>query len=317
MKRTLLLVIGLWVLLGIGGVVWLKAGPLQRRPVTSAVLPAPMMQMTNEQSQQLQPTPPRFSSSATTSSTTAPQFARSVPDRAATNPAVDHFVDGVSITPGFGVYGSQQPVIITVTITDPGLLPNSVNLLQTFPNGRQSILGNLRDDGLLGDALPGDNTYTIQLSFSTSPPGTISLQISAAFKGMLQRALSSPFTYIVLPSIDTSSWIVLTDPDNTFSIKVPPTWQLSIINVTDTISGQRTAQCIFPDGTPLFMVTVYTHSAWVQAQQDEGPTPIYLGENSTSVFAYTESETDPNLPGVSADVIREQLQEILATFRLL
>src|SRR5579872_5280667 len=93
----------------------------------------------------------------------------------------------------------NQPttVIVTSLITDPSLIATSVNLLRLNPTGSPTILGQLHDDGLNGDAVAGDQVYTLQVAFNQSSGGQIRLQVSAAFKGMLLRVLSNVMSVTV------------------------------------------------------------------------------------------------------------------------
>src|SRR5580704_4713351 len=73
-------------------------------------------------------------------------------------------------------------VTITSQITGPNLISGGVNLLRIGANGTQ-ILGVMQNTG--------GNTYTLQVTFNECTAGTIQLQVSAAFRGQLRRALSS------------------------------------------------------------------------------------------------------------------------------
>jgi RHS repeat-associated protein len=82
-------------------------------------------------------------------------------------------------------------VTVTVGVADPALIPASVNLLQVDATGHSPrVLGLMHDDGKAGDGTAGDGIFTLQVSFTPTTPGTMYLQVSAAFKGALQRVLS-------------------------------------------------------------------------------------------------------------------------------
>jgi hypothetical protein len=95
----------------------------------------------------------------------------------------------VSVMP-IGI-ATNEPSVITVLakISDPSVIPTSVNLLRLNGTGT-TIIGNLRDDGQGGDLVAGDQVYTGQVSVTELAAGQIQLQVSAAFKGVLRRAIS-------------------------------------------------------------------------------------------------------------------------------
>jgi hypothetical protein len=83
-----------------------------------------------------------------------------------------------------------------------------------------TVLGQLKDDGTNGDAVAGDKTFTILKMFNESATGEIKLQVSAAFRGILKRALSN----IILINV----WNSFNDPLLLFQFYYPPSWELSL-----------------------------------------------------------------------------------------
>jgi hypothetical protein len=82
-------------------------------------------------------------------------------------------------------------VTVTTQIADPAVIASGVNLLQVnSAGGSPVILGVMHDDGKNGDAVAGDGIFTLQISFSPATPGMLYLEVSAAFKGALQRVPS-------------------------------------------------------------------------------------------------------------------------------
>ena len=57
-----------------------------------------------------------------------------------------------------------------------------------------AVLGLLRDDGVNGDAVAGDGTFTLRATIFEQTPGPVTLRVSAAFRGSMVRALSAPLT---------------------------------------------------------------------------------------------------------------------------
>jgi hypothetical protein len=91
-------------------------------------------------------------------------------------------------------------VTVSVSIPDTSLISGSVNLVR-LNSGAPTILGQLHDDGLNGDALAGDRVYTIQVSLNEPAIGRVQLQVSAAFRGTLLRAVTNlPPIFVQLPN---------------------------------------------------------------------------------------------------------------------
>ncbi len=156
---------------------------------------------------------------------------------------------GIYAAPTVGVTAASptvivigQPTTVTVTslITDPSLIPTGVNLLRLNATGPATILGQLHDDGLNGDAVAGDKIYTLQVTFNEAAAGTIRLQVSAPFKGVLQRVLSNVMTVTVAAP-----------PTITGSVNKHPNaagWNNSDVTVTFTCSDAASgiASCTPP-----------------------------------------------------------------------
>jgi hypothetical protein len=96
----------------------------------------------------------------------------------------------VSATPTTAVAGSPTQISVQASITDTSLITGGANLLQLNPNGTTTILGTLHDDGLNGDAYAGDLIFTLVVTLNAPVASQIQLQVSAAFKGVLQRVKS-------------------------------------------------------------------------------------------------------------------------------
>ncbi len=99
-------------------------------------------------------------------------------------------IGGVQITPNAIAAGVPTTVRVTATITDPTVIPGSVNLQRVSDAGAAvAVMGSLRDDGLNGDAVAGDQVYTLDAVFTETTP--VRLRVSAGFKGMLRRLFSA------------------------------------------------------------------------------------------------------------------------------
>jgi hypothetical protein len=118
-----------------------------------------------------------------------------------------HTIGIATTTAALITVGTTTLVTVTIPITDPSLISNSVNLLQLGAAGTQpTILGVMQG--------AGSGIYTIQQSFSPPSAGEIQLQVSAAFQGSLKRVLSNV--------ISVSVWSVLSDPTAAFMVRYPP-----------------------------------------------------------------------------------------------
>lgn len=95
----------------------------------------------------------------------------------------------------------KTPTTVTFVTEIPNnskLLKQSVNLLRQTPLGTK-IVGNMHDDGLLGDRFANDNLYSLQVTLDEADTGQIVFQASAAYKGVLKRDLSTLYTLSVYP----------------------------------------------------------------------------------------------------------------------
>lgn len=96
-------------------------------------------------------------------------------------------IGATTVAPTMINIDTATQITVTAAISDPALIPGSVNLLRLDKSGQATILGTLHDDGTNGDDFAGDHVYSIQLTFREAQPGEIPLQVSAAFKGLLGR----------------------------------------------------------------------------------------------------------------------------------
>jgi hypothetical protein len=109
-------------------------------------------------------------------------------------------IGGARISPITLVVNTSAVVTVSVSIADPSLIQDSVNLIR-LGGAQPIILGQLHDDGQNGDAVAGDHTYTAQITFNESNIGQIQLQVSAAFRGLLQRVrLTLPPLFVQPPN---------------------------------------------------------------------------------------------------------------------
>jgi len=93
--------------------------------------------------------------------------------------------------------GSSTSVTITSAISDPAVIPTSVNLLRLSASGAASAIGQLNDNGANGDLTAGDRVFTGRVSFKEAQAGSLRLQVSAAFKAVSTPAVSEVMTIAV------------------------------------------------------------------------------------------------------------------------
>jgi hypothetical protein len=116
--------------------------------------------------------------------------------------------------PNMIVAATSTAVTVTVQITDPTLIPGSVNLLLLGGAGTEpTILGVMQS--------AGNSVYSLQPVFDESTTGELQLQVSAAFQGLLRRVTS--------PIVQVAVWGRLVDIRAGFSLLYPP----SLYNLTD------------------------------------------------------------------------------------
>ena len=101
-----------------------------------------------------------------------------------------HTLGGTYVSPRLAVVGQPTQIRFQVSIPDSALIPGSVNLLRLTSYGSPTIIGTFHDDGLNGDSFAGDGVFTWQGTLTESTVGQVGFQVSAAFRGVLQRVRS-------------------------------------------------------------------------------------------------------------------------------
>jgi hypothetical protein len=111
-------------------------------------------------------------------------------------------IGATNVSPGLINTNTPTPITVTSVITDPALIESSVNVLRLNSNGLATVIAQLHDDGTNGDAIAGDKTYSARISFNEPAETTLRLQVSAAFRGTLQRSTSPTMTvFVTLPGL--------------------------------------------------------------------------------------------------------------------
>jgi hypothetical protein len=126
-----------------------------------------------------------------------------------------HSITNPSATPSTIVVNTLTPVTVTVSITDPALVPGSVNLLRLEATGAPpTILGVMQNAG-------GSN-YILQTTLDEAATGQVQLEVSAAFRGSLKRVLSDQLTIPIFNAhTDTTVGVSVQFPPG-LSVVTPP-----------------------------------------------------------------------------------------------
>ncbi|MEF8770615.1 choice-of-anchor X domain-containing protein [Candidatus Accumulibacter contiguus] len=99
-------------------------------------------------------------------------------------------IGSVQITPDAITAGAPTTVRVMAVIADPTLIPATVNLQRVNEAGAAvAVLGSLHDDGRNGDAVAGDQVYTLNVVLTET--AALRLRVSAGFQGMVKRVFSS------------------------------------------------------------------------------------------------------------------------------
>jgi hypothetical protein len=239
--KALIITLGIVIVLGVGAF-WLHAGP-QSAP------PAP--QTTILQATSSSPLQHQQGSTTQTAASSAVEHPL----------AITHTVGVATATPSLIAVGNSTQVTVTIQITDPALIPNSINLLLLGATGTQpTILGVMQSTGNGG--------YSLQHNFDEPAAGQIQLQVSAAFQGSLQRVLSNVVTVTV------NAENVFTDPSSGLTFILPPLGSSSptVNNLGPSTGNQFTILVGAVDPIdhlthPLFSIIALSNSSQVSLQQ--------------------------------------------------
>ena len=99
-------------------------------------------------------------------------------------------VTALSPEPNHVEVGVSTVVRITASIPDPDYIAGSANLQRRRPDGTWIVAGVMRDDGTVGDLVPGDKIFTLQLSVRETVSSDLRFRASAAFRRVSRRVMS-------------------------------------------------------------------------------------------------------------------------------
>jgi hypothetical protein len=215
-----------------------------------------------------------------------------------------HAVGTATATPAIIAVNTPTQVTVTVQITDPTLIQNSVNLLLLGASGTQpTVLGVMQ-------SVP-NGLYSLQPVFNEPTTGQIQLEVSAAFQGLLKRVIS-PIVQIPVWNARPATY---TDPS--FSIIIPENWTAASQTSTaaEPADSVRSVSFSLPtDPVPILYIFIYPHGADVVDQADEPPG--FLGSNNTYDFYFqmrnapTDSSTLTTLDLTPGGLEQELLQVV-------
>ena len=168
------------------------------------------------------------------------------------------------IQPGIGVLTanpdgvfSNVPTLLTFTceIPDPRIIPTSVNLQQLDSTGR--VLGNV---SIMNRNSAQPTFYETQINIHSPAPTILFYRVSAALKGILQRAYSRTLP-ISITSLQPSTWLSYHSQLG-YSFKYPSNW--FVVEATDgtvTVSRQFNTQTVSGEGAYDIIISYERNSA--------------------------------------------------------
>ena len=122
-------------------------------------------------------------------------------------------INSPGVTPSSIPVGISTTVTFTASITDPSITTTGINLQQLGANGSTfTNVGTLYDDETHGDAVAGDQIFSLQLRLNEPSPFPVTFRISAPVKGSLTRIFSS--LIIVSVTGNAPAMVTLTSPPN-------------------------------------------------------------------------------------------------------
>lgn len=118
-----------------------------------------------------------------------------------------HTIGAVTASPNIIAVNTSTNVTVSAVITDPAVIPASVNLLRLGATGTQpTIVGQMQGNG--------NGTYSIQVPLDPTAPGQINFEVSAAFRGQLTRVISNVISVAIWKtSTDSSTGLTIYTPD--------------------------------------------------------------------------------------------------------
>ncbi len=185
-----------------------------------------------------------------------------------------------SVTPAYVVINTPTTVLVMISIVDPTLLSNGVNLLKTDVAGKTlSIIGVMKDDGLNGDVTANDKVFTYRLTLNEPAVGTVFYRASAAFKGVMLRTLSNVISVATLiPRVSSdvgTAGGVITAQGSSLSLTVPSGALSGTVSFTIELLQLTDLPAAIPPTMRIYGIVNVDPSPHLLAG-DPGPTSAYL-----------------------------------------
>ena len=142
--------------------------------------------------------------------------------------------------------GASTSVLVTSRILDAAVIPESVTLQNVAPDGTVTNVGILHDDGLNGDVSFGDKLFSLRITVQQSSPVELQYRVSAAFRGVLRRVNSEPFSIYVQATTAPQTMLTqfanaLAGPDDNAVMAFLPDTRRSRERLEGLTSPMRTA----------------------------------------------------------------------------
>ena len=195
----------------------------------------------------------------------------------------------VSIGPSSTPAGSALVTLVTAVVDDATLVAGSLQLQRLDAAGQTvaATLGVLHDDGLDGDAVAGDKTYSLRTTVLENAPGAAVYRVVGQFQGAAQAVYSAPLSVAIT---GTATGIVLLSPAGGAYLNTP------VVTVSGTVGDAAARVSLNGIATP---VSGKAFSAAVPL--NEGPntvTAVAANSNGTTSTASLLITLDTTAPRV-------------------
>lgn len=201
----------------------------------------------------------------------------------------------IAATPTIVATNTSTTITVSVPITDGSVIPGSVNLLRVDAAGSTvNVIGALKDDGTAGDLVAGDGIYTGQTIINEASAGAVMLQVSAAFRDVLQRVKSAPIQ-ITVQAGPVNSYVLFVNANDSLLLQgTAPTGEVVQYFGTKNATGLATSVTGFSVRDASNNVTRYT------LDSSGRPTQI-LAANNALFLLHWNSDGTVNVTGVAPD----------------
>jgi hypothetical protein len=121
-----------------------------------------------------------------------------------------------------------------------------------------------------------------------------------------------------LQQVDQQQKIIYNNSQYGFNLFLPKTWERYItkdkILKWGLFGDYHSVSFGFPIQDSLFSISIHNKDQWQKIKSEEGPTPIYLGENNQYVFGYTTAHD-----AVNDEIIErsKEIKDIIKTFEII